>query len=753
MRNNFIKFRYFLILILLGFNSILLSGQIAPDLNFTNISTDDGLSNNCINDIIQDKLGFLWIATNDGLCRFESSKRLNIYKANHPDFPNGLKSSTISVLFEDSKNNLWRGTRMGGLTRLQRSNGELKTFTHDPSNPNSISNDEILCITEDKHGRIWVGTEDGFNVFDSETESFHTFKVNSDNPTCLNTKAVLSILEDDKGWIWVGTWGGGLHLLLPPESGSIENSHFKKIAPDQNKESLNIWKIYQDNQKRYWVGTLGGGIYLMQIPPLASNNKSYQNWLPQFHNYSANDNQSNSVVSNSIHEIVQDSHGNLWVGTKEGLNYVRFQDLPDINQYSYPTAKKPIISFSNFRYNPLDPKSLSSDNVQSIYEDSQGIIWIGTESGISKYNWATNQFDQRNLLKHFTHILNSENIYVDKKGTTWIAGGKKGLLKYNFKTDKIETFNNSGNTLLSNVVNSIYCPDDIHLYVGNDLGVSIFNMHTLTSTHFPTPQWLRDQFKNLNILKMFKDSENRIWIGTGHGLFLINEDGKYQSLMHDPNDLSSMSYNSITDIFEDSNGSVWVSTYNGLNRVKGSFQGSISFEHFKSNPKDPSKSIASNRLITMQESNGILYVGTTNGLSGYNLSTNEFFNFSKDNHKVFIHSISKTKNGDLWMSTNQGILFFNTKKRLFNSFQKKDGLEDIAFFSGSNCQDQDGFLYFGSRSGITRFHPDHIVSNTTPPPVYITDLVKMSPSKVTDINAILQDTLVLQHDEYYLSIK
>jgi len=238
-------------------------GQGMQNITFSTIQKEDGLPNNLISDIVKDELGFLWIATGDGLCRYDSENKFKIFRANDHNIEGGIKSSNISTLFVDDEKNIWIGTRLGGLTRYNQETHSWTTFKHDPAIPNSISNNDILCIFEDSQHRIWVGTENGLNLFNRATETFISFLSDNKKTTSLQTKAILSIIEDDNGWIWVGTWAGGLHLLLSDEAGDISQGVFRNFLPDQSKESKNLWKIFQDSHNDYWLGTLGSGLYLM----------------------------------------------------------------------------------------------------------------------------------------------------------------------------------------------------------------------------------------------------------------------------------------------------------------------------------------------------------------------------------------------------------------------------------------------------------------------------------------------------------
>jgi len=198
----------FLLLIFLGGFVQSLTSQTNFSPKFVQIDKEDGLPGNVVFEITQDYMGFIWMATNNGLCRYVNDREITLYRK-EDQIQGGLQSNNIRSLYADKKGTLWIGTRHGGLTCFHQPSSTWKTFMHDPNDPSSISNDEILSILEDAQGRVWVGTENGLNLFDPETNQFRRFMPEKGNPNALQAKAVLSIYEDHLSRIWVGTWNGG----------------------------------------------------------------------------------------------------------------------------------------------------------------------------------------------------------------------------------------------------------------------------------------------------------------------------------------------------------------------------------------------------------------------------------------------------------------------------------------------------------------------------------------------------------------
>ena len=723
--------------------------QSNHNIIFNTINHADGLPHNTVNAIIKDDLGFVWVGTNDGLCRYEASNDIKVFRANDSKIEGGLQSSSIRTLFLDSKDNIWIGTRLGGLTRFHQPSNTWQTFQNDKNNPSSISSNEILTIIEDSKGRLWVGTEDGLNVFNYETESFISFKANIDEQDALSGKAVVTVIEDKKGWIWVGTWAGGLNLLIPSADGNIKNSRFRTFFPNKKTEAKHVWKIIEDSQNRYWIGTRGAGLFLMELPSQANNNSIDSNWQPKFYNYTDADG-NNGITGNTIGNIFEDSKGNLWVATLNGTNCIYAADLSRKTKNSI-LSKKPDFVFQHYFYEPNNQNSITHNEVKTIFEDDQGLLWFGTFSGISVYNWFTNQFDVYEL--DWVSSTNAQNFYVDKEGIGWLSNGKKGIFKYDFHKQEKISFEKNKTLLLNKFVSAIYSPDDKYLYIGTGNGVSKLDMKTNQIKDYLLPPELREQINYFFIRTFFKDQQDRLWIASDQGLFVLDEKtGKYTGFKHDPNNPRSISDISIKDIKADSNGDIWVATFNGLNKIIESSSGIIEFESFKHDPSNPEKSIPSNRIGILEEVNGILYLGSSNGLSGYDLKEKTFTNYSKEYKKHSIQSLEKASDGNLWAGTTDGIIFFNTQTHSFNQYEKEDGLGDIIFQTGSSHRDQNGILYFGSRQGITRFNPQNLLKNEVPPMVYVTDVRTMSPNGENRNSGNYAEEIVLEHNDYYLSL-
>ena len=721
-------------------------GQIGKNIRFDNISNIDGLPNNSVNSIIQDDLGFIWIGTNDGLCRYQGTNDVSIYRVNTPAIDGGIESNSIRTLFKDSKQNLWIGTRLGGLTKFDQSNDTWKTFRYDPKDANSISSDEILTIAEDNAGRIWIGTEDGLNAYDSSSGVFTRFKADIGNPKALQAKAVLSIYIDHQGWLWTGTWDGGLSLLIPPRSGKLSDTEFKTFHLHDVQATSRVWDIYQSNDQYYWLSTAGGGLLLMDLPDNANNTSHDTDWKPIIQRFSKRSS-SNGLTHDDIKDVVQDRNQNLWIATTHGLNIVSAEDLKKISKTDI-AQREVDLTFTQYYFDSNNPSSIINNNFRALYEDYQGIIWAGTFGGVSQYNWSIHQIKVEEMAKEITKSFIAQNLYVDPEGVAWIANGENGLLKYDLENKRILQSPDFANSY--DFVNCLYSPDDRHLYISHTGGVTRVDLQTnKTRVHEIFNQSNPYSFNR----SLYRDDSNRIWVGTENGLIVVDESsGSSKHYMRNINDSNSISDNSVNHIFQDSGGDIWLATFQGLNKVETLEDGTLEFIHFKYDSQYPENSLPSNRIFSIAEHNNILYLASDNGLSGYNLEKGIFENYSRDGYKHSYHSIELSKDGNIWGSTTEGIVKYDPRSKSFNAYDKSDGLGDVEFCQRASQIDHQGRLYFAGHLGITLINPAEIIKNERPPDVYITDLKVLNKDGEYAANVLNNEEITLTHKDYYISI-
>jgi ligand-binding sensor domain-containing protein/signal transduction histidine kinase len=681
-------------------------------IRFEHLTIDNGLPQNSGYSLLRDKIGFIWIGTQEGLVRYDGYNT-KIFKHNDED-PNSLSANYIQSITQDRQGNLWVGTK-GGLNRFDPKTELFKRYLFDTSNPKSISNPDIRVITEDRQGILWVGTARGLNLFNPITERFTHYRHDERDSNSLSHDSILTIIEDIKGNIWIGTDGGGLNLFKSENNGFAHYRHDEKEPNTISNDNVSV--ISEDKQGNLWIGTNGGGLNLFDI-----NSEV-------FTNYRADSNKTNSLSNDDIRSILEDSEGYLWVGTNGG----------GLNRFNPKTEK-----FKHYLNDSNNPRSLSNNSVFSIIEDKQSNIWIGTEAGgINRFNLKNENF------KVFRHYANapdslSENIIMslieDEQGDLWVGTLGGGLNHFNSKTNKFHHYrHDSGNqnSISNDHVWAIAEDNTGNIWLGTNNGLNRFNPKTKKNYHY------RHDINNLNslsndfIFAITVDNKDNLWIGTKSGglNYFNTKTEQFSHFQHDVNDANSLSHDDVMVIMEDSKGKIWVGTFGGgLNSFNPK---TGKFDHYKYNLNDPkSLSIDSVYSIT-EDSKGNLWVGTTNGLNLLDKKTGNFKRYQvKDGlPNNIIYRIEEDNDGWLWLSTNLGLSRFHPESKIINNYNVGDGLQSNEFNQGASLKSKNGELYFGGIKGYNRFLPKDITADLEPPILVFTDmLLSNKPVPVINFN-------------------
>ncbi|MEO1447996.1 MAG: two-component regulator propeller domain-containing protein [Bacteroidota bacterium] len=727
--------------------------QADQQITFTNWQKDDGLPSNNVLAVTKDHRGFLWIATTDGLCRYDGPGEFKVFRSDEeqPDQPIGLKSSNIRTLICDRSGNLWIGTRYGGITRYNPETNASTTFIPIPGDSTSLSHDEVLTILEDSRGCVWVGTENGLNLFDSATSTFTRFYFTELEGGNSAGKAILKVYEDHNGWIWAGTWAGGLHLLLEDASGKIVSNQVRHFRTGVNRATNNIWSLFQDSGGRFWVGSHGGGLLLMNLPNEASNQVGHQDWVPVFHSYVMDSEVAPHLSSNYIQSIIEDQFGTLWLGTAYGLHAISKNFLPSLNPHITPT-----ITFNHYMPTRNLNNTLVGENVMTLYEDEQGLIWASTSQGLSQYNWYSNQFELYDLGdEEGADIQDAKNLIQDKNKNIWIGKGYEGILKFKIIRGQFIPQKDEINDLIPGEdVNTIYSPDQEWLYAGTELGISAVNLETRETLEYPVPPEIRATIHNMIIEDILIDRKGFIWFGTGVGLFRIDPKDKsythYEPKAGEPQTISDLSVNYLV---QDRTGAIWVSTFNGLNRINDPWADTVVFEQLLYDAQHPESGPIANQILLLKETREYMYIGTPSGICRYSFATKKFEGLNGVQHKYYIHGMEEDQEENLWISTNEGILCLNPHQKTYRVFDKKDGLRNTKFRRGSSFIGSDGKIFFAYRNGLCGITPGDFFTNTTVPPVYITEIEKINPQGSQIETRFDEGVINLAHDDYRLQVK
>jgi len=708
------------------------------NLRFERLAVEDGLPHATVLSVLQDRQGFMWFATSNGLARYDGST-FTIYKHDIND-PSSLSNNNTFSLIESSDGLLWIGTDPGGLNVFYPETGKFQVYKKIENDPNSLIDNSVWALMEARDGKIWIGTRGGLSVLDRKTNTFKNYPVNKDNPRGLAEAVIYRIYQDHEGTIWLGT-RAGLHRYDPETD---DFTIFKNDPKDpQSISHNNVWSMIEDSFGNFWVGTRGGGLNL------------FDRSTGKFTAYRNDPNNPNTLSNDRIWNMYEDSNNRFWIVTENGgLNIFDRKNLV----------------FRSFQNNPNDPTTVSNNDLYWLTEDSSGVLWITSRyGGVNKLYPSLQRFGLYRSVPGNSNTLSSNNVYsiwAEKDGIIWIGTFGGGLNRFDRNSGKMTVFKNDPNdpeSISNNKIQNIYKDEQGYYWLAtsggglNRLDPSTGKFTVYKSTpNDPTTL-------GSNFLTMIKPAgPDHLWIGTlGFGLDLFNvETGKvdkvYKFEAGNPNSLSE---DTVYDLAVAKDGKVWIATARGGLELLDPISGK--FTHHRNDPSNP-VTILDDAVfaIYLNEDAGFVWAGTSNGLSGLNLKTNRWQNYTmKDGLPAdTVFGVQPGSGNDLWVSTGKGISHFDIAGKTFENYSVRDGLQGDLFEIASSHRGPDGEIFFGGSNGVTFFHPDQIEKNTYKPPVVLTDFQLFNQSVPIGSDVLPKpiertEKITLRHDQSVITIK
>lgn len=707
----------------------LINRSTAQFARFRHLTVEDGLTQNSITCITQDKRGFIWIGTYNGLNKFDGYKITN-YKSIEGD-TSTLYHNSIRCLFADNDNNLWGGTGGGGMFRINLVTNKITNFHFDSLNANCISSDIVSSIKEYEPGKLYITTGDGLNIFDKKMGRFSVYRKigknsipflsdnirqmtrdtrghiwfthlnagvtefdpksgkcnhysqNSDKGK-LNSNNVKAIFADRKGLVWISCWNSGVNVI-DTKSGKIFSSEDTLCSIKGLTKASLISQFYEDLNGNIWMATAEKGL-------LKLDSLTYE---PTF--YSNNKDDGETISDNTVFNVMQDKSGLLWAGTWQG----------GVNTLNLRTLK-----FGYYKHESNSNNTLSENNVSAISKKSDSEVYIGHSAAADIYNYKNGTFRKFPVNEKDENSLrnNSSVLYIftdDKDSSVWFSTAGGYPYRYWPKTGKYQNYINRGDS-------------------------GSFGHHTSYT--------------------ILKDNKGKLWIGsTIEGLYLFDyEKNNFKAFKSIRDDEQTLISNNITSIVKNKEGKFWIGGLQGLTLfdpetkiAKRFLRGKNGNAYFKDN------SIYS---IYIDKADN-LWLGTGSGLVCFNPVKETVRDF-KQLHPAFlniIYGILEDKQDVLWMSTDNGILSFNHKENSFRYFDTQDGLQGREFIINACYGAPDGKLFFGGLNGFNVFNPDEITFNNTPPQVVFTDFSVLNKPYALPVSISYINEIVLSYKDYFFS--
>lgn len=661
----------------------------SSNIQFKNITIDDGLSQSTVEALYQDSNGYIWIGTNDGLDRYNGYEFKKYKQGNDPS--TNIASNYILSIKEDNKKNIWVAT-VSGLSKIDTKSNKVTNY-FDTKETGNLSNYNVCDILITKDSEILVATGDGLNIYDEKNDSFK--RILKDN---LTSQDIYSLDQDENGNIWIGTYGGLNKIDVKTKS--------VKTFYSKDKESISedtIYKVYSDKNGYVWVGTFSSGLNKINI----NTNKVTV--------YKNIDEDSTSLPGNFVRSILKDSEDNIWVATDRGIA-------------KYNEDSEAFLNYSNDLGNRY---SLLNDDVFSLMQDNTGLIWIGTYEGISL-------FDPRNNITHYKkrpsekQSLNSNvihGIYEDDSENLWVGTRSNGINIINRKKHTVQYITRD-NGLSSNSINYI-TGDKNYIWVATNDGLNRINKKTNEIKIYGT----KEGIKNNKIKSLCLDSKGYLWIGTENSLGILNTTNDEMKDMDYIFDKYKINDKYISAIHEDSQGNYWIGTFKDGGLIKVDTKHNA-IKNYKKDLRN-NNSITSNSIrCIIDDTKGNIWVGTNYGLNKFDLKTQKFKSYTEkdglSSNTVYGTLLDDKK--DIWMSTNYGISKLDAETDIFTNYNVADGFQSNEFNAGAYFKNNKGELFFGGINGFNIFEPSQIYQDRTSIPSVKFDEFIVNDVSYKDIN-------------------
>ena len=681
------------------------------DLRFTRLSTDEGLSQTKVSYVVQDDQGFMWFATQDGLNRYDGySFKLFVHD---PGNPNSLSGVYVRSLFKDRDGVLWVGCDQF----LNRFNRETETFARYPV-------PFVRHISQDGAGMLWLATVKGLYSLDPATGTIRQYLHHPHDPSSLSNNDVKSSGEDREGRFWVATSG---HL------DEFDRRTGKVTRDISLPEALSGFAFYEDRFGVFWI--FHDSPHALSVLDRKTSTLTH---------YSFQDTEGPNSALTVIMSLTEDRNGTLWLAT-HGAGLLKLD--------------REHRRFIRYRNNPVDPASLPERNVENLFADREGSIWASLgRMGI--VHFATDPLP----FKSIPHLASREGssepfvgaIYEDRQGVLWV-GTPEALNSFDRKTGEYTSYRRTAGPATNTDVISIHEDASGNLWAGTyDHGVLRLDRRTgkfQTYRHNPAdPNSLSSDI----VTRFLVDHNGTFWVATDDGLNRFNAaTGRFTVYKLDPQK-RTVSY---LDIAEDRKGALWLGTNAlGLERFDPATGQFTRYENDMNRPG----TLSDNRVNSVHfDRSGTLWVGTQNGLDKFDAKTGTFTVYTRRDGLPgnAVGCILEDDHGNLWMSTNHGIARFDPRSAAVKIYSTAEGLPgpDLTGW-GAGFRNRSGEMFFGGFNGATAFYPDSVADSSNAPPVVLTEFrlsgspVDIGGSSLLSKSITYSTRLTLSHEQRIFSI-
>ncbi|MBC3883130.1 diguanylate cyclase [Undibacterium sp. LX40W] len=660
------------------------------DTVFRHLSMQQGLPQYSATSLAQDSDGFIWVGTQGGLARWDGYRFRNyLPQANDP---HSLPDNYVMSLHQDSKGRLWVGTNGGGLAMYDKS---LDRFVRVPTGPGGISHVTVSSITSDEKGNLWLATRAGLNFYDPQTGKVRQFHVSDDG---LPSDLVRTVARDGQGNIWVGTSEGLAKF-------DARTEQLKRVPlPIAAGKAQRVVAVCASSDGKVWIGTFDSGAFY--ITPDDPEPKRLLVQKP------------NSKVAETINEnvyfIQKTADDEVWLGTYgRGILVVNTKTL----------ETKRLVHETN------RPSSLADNSVWSIIRDRSGLIWVGSQRGISIHDPSSKAILSLFGGDNRANGLQGIDFFAAHgfdDGSVWVGSQHQGIsiLDPNSQTFRALKGDdaNPQSALPQSAVFTIYPVGANDVYVGTDKGLY------LTDRRGNSVRRLNLTPRNpvLRVAALLH-VEQRLYIGGPEGLWEKDLSKPNQDTVMQTDWAKSLGTKFITELKRAPDGAIWVATLqDGLYRYDPISQ---QLSNIKPDPKSKSSLTHRNVSSMLFDSRGWLWVGMQGGgldilRPGKQAGQFDFQHIGKAEKlpNDLVNKVLEDHTGQIWVSTDEGLAKIDPKTLEVQPLAEPDGVAIMGYWSTSGAKTRDGNLIFGGVGGMTVVRPSLLKPYEYRPPLVVTSI-------------------------------
>lgn len=673
-----------------------------PEMLFSRLGGDAGLSQGSIMAIEHDSKGFIWLGTEDGLTRYDGFELQHIVRDRRN--PEGLPNNWITAIERHEDGRLFIGTG-GGVVWRDPETGKFRTPSNSKGEPLIDAQANVRALYLDRADRLWVGLRTaGLIIVDLQKQTKREIR-HVAGARSLSDDSVYAIAAGADESVWIGS-RGGLDRIDP--SGRVLDQLGPRLQKALGKHTpVAVNTLLVERRGLLWIGTDDG---LLSFDPVGDELTLLQTTPAD----------PSTLPSNRVTALLEDDEQRLWVGTVDGLA------LLDRRSNTFTTS----------RFEPADPSSLPDSSIVSLHQDPGGMLWVGTKAGgTARWNPHSWSFGHRRLSGASNNIA---SFAEDSNGTLWIGTIGNGLFRLDSASGTTQQFTaapGSSVRLLDNNVMALVADDHRQLWVGTmRAGIVRIDVASNRATALRIDADDPTALPVAGVMSLLRDSRGLLWAGTfGGGVVRIDPQTlRVTRFAIARNDGEGLPSDRATALAEDRNGWIWVGTDGGglsaLDPTSGKF---YSYQHSADDPQ----SLGSNTVYSIHvDAAGQIWVGTRGG------GLDRVLGSPRDNRQVRFENVAESEglpnstvygiesdaSNTLWISTNRGLVRFEPAGRAIRTYLRSNGLQGDEFNFGAHYQGAGGQLYFGGANGYNAFTPERLRFNERPPRVTLTRLLKFN---------------------------